>query len=225
MKIKNRMRYARKVRNSSRPSTQSLTPNGSISWKLYQDCRLELDRFLDVLYDKDFERLIIEGKPTEAALKDAWNKIYLEYTELAGEGSYNEVLGKVTKINGLNAKIFLINGIVQHLQIAFDPELIKMLHFMGFPCDMKQGDDPEVKLKPVIARAKRLVVEMDIAQKDLEKLQETTHGQAGREYFDDWLDALSKHRAYAVKAKDISVAQFCRAIKRLSDEAAKKKSV
>lgn len=221
MKIKSRMRYAKKAGIISQRNTPSLLPTGSTSWRLYQDCRLELDRFLDVLYDKDFDRLIIEGRPTEAALKEAWNKIYLQFTEISGEGSYNEVLDKVTKINTLNAKIYLIDGIVKHLKIGFDPILVKMLNEMGFPCDLKEDEDPEKKLKMVVARAKRLVIEMDIAQKDLDKLQEVHQGTTGREYYEDWLDALSKHRTYAVKAKDITVSQFCRAIKKLSDESIK----
>jgi hypothetical protein len=222
MKVKNRMRYTRKQGSTTSPNTGSPSKAVSSSWRLYQDCgRLDLERFLDVLYDKEFDRLIIEGSPPEQAIKDAWNKIYLQYSEMAGDGSYNEALDKTTKVNLLNGKIFLINGIVQHLKMGFDPELVKMLNFMGYPCDLKLGDDPEPKLKQVIARAKRLVIEMETAQRDLEKLQAIATTGTGRDYYDDWLDALSRHRAYTVKAKDITVTQFFKAIKRVNEESLK----
>jgi hypothetical protein len=216
------MRYAKRGRITSPPSSESPSKAVSASWKLYQDCsKLELDRFLDVLYDKDFDRLIIEGQPPEQVIKDAWNKIYLQYTELANDGSHNEVLDKVTQVNVLNGRIILINGIVAHLEIGYDEDLVKMLNQLGIPCDLKADEDPAKKLKAVNARAKRMVVQMEILQKELYNMQETTEKVQGRDYYDDWLDALSRNRMYAVKAKDITVTQFFRAIKRLNEESVK----
>lgn len=222
MKYKNRMHYAKKRGPFSAQSLALRTPASSASWKLYQSCdKIDLERFLDVLFDKEFDRLIIEGAPPEAAIKEAWNAIYLQYSELANDGTYNETLDKVMQVNTLNAKIFLVDGIVKHLMLAYDKKLVGILHNMGYPCDLKEGEDPEAKLKNVVARAKRLVVQMDIAQKDLERLQGIHHETSGRDSFDDGLDALSKHRGYTVRAKDITVTQFLRSIKRLNEETLK----
>jgi hypothetical protein len=191
---------------------------------LYRDARIELDRFIDVLYYKDYSRLVIEGTPPEPALKEAWDAIYVEYCELANDGSYNEVLEKGKEVQVLNAKITLIDGIVNHLRLEYHADAIGLLRGLGIPCDLLSDEDPEPKLKRVLAYGKRFVVQLDIARAVLAKAQEVKKSEAGTEYFDDWLLALGQSFGYAVRAKDLTVAQFCRAIKKLNQQASKKQA-
>lgn len=206
-------------------SSAPLKPSGSgsSSWTLFRDGRIWLDRFIDVLHHREFNRLIIEGNPPEEALKEAWDAIYMEYCELMNDGSYNELLEKSKEVQMLNGRITLIDGIVKHLRITYDAVLVNVLKDMAIPCDLQPDDpDPEFKLKKVLAWGKRLVIQMDQARKAVSEAQADKQGELGDNYFDDWLLALSKSYGYMVKAKDITLVQFCRAIKKLNKEAEKK---
>jgi hypothetical protein len=216
--------FARKKSTELSLSSAPLKPSNSTgsSWTLYRDGRIELDRFIDVLYHKEYHRLIISGNPPDEVLKEAWDAIYLEYCELMADGTYNELLEKSKHVQLLNGRITLIDGIVKHLRLCFDQVLVDMLGTMAIPCDLSIDDpEPEFKLKKVLAWGKRFVVELDVARKDLEKAQAQKRQEQGDDYFDEWLMALSKAYGYAVKAKDITVTQFCRAIKKLNKEAEK----
>lgn len=181
-----------------------------------------MDRFIDVLNHKEYHRLIISGNPPLEALREAWDNIYVQYCELQSDGTYNELLEKGKDIQVLNGRITLIDGIVKHLRLSYDETLVKVLRDMAIPCDLFRNDpDADIKLKKVLAWGKRLVVQLDIARKELEKAQAEKRQEVGEDYFDDWLMALSKAYGYAVKAKDITVAQFCKAIKKLNKEAEK----
>lgn len=189
---------------------------------MYRDGRIELDRFIDALHYREFNRLVIAGNPPEEVIKEAWDAIYLEYCELMNDGTYNELLEKSKEVQVLNARITLIDGIVKHLRLSYDERLVKLLRDMAIPCDLQPNDpDTELKLKKVLAWGKRLIIQLEAARKEVAKAQGEKREQAGEDFFDDWLLALSRAYGYAVRAKDMTMAQFCRAIKKLNKQAEK----
>lgn len=190
----------------------------------YRDCRIELDRFLDVLYDKEYSRLVIEGNPPESILKEAWNTIYLQFCELSQEGEYNELLDKTKKMQELNARIVLLDGIVMQLQLDYDPLLIRYVNEMAIPLVLTAEEDPIKKLKQVQGRVKRMILELRKLETEVQALQSNQRDQTGIDYYEDWLSIMSKSFQYAVRAKDITVMQFVRNQKRLNEQAKKQKN-
>lgn len=206
-------KHKRSAKTKSIKRTSLLTPlrpsaSISSSSKWYRDCRIELDRFLDALYEKDYRRLIIEGSVPEEVLKEAWRTIYAQYCELTQEGTYNELLDKSMQIQELNARIALLEGIIQQLQWSYDPLLVRLVNEMAIPLQLTADEDPYKKLKQVQGRVKRMLFELGKLEKEIEVLQSSHQHGSGVEVFEDWLAAMSRHFQYAVKAKDISVLQF-----------------
>lgn len=171
-----------------------------------------------MLYEKEYDRLIIEGPVLEATLKEAWSKIYLEYCDLTNDASYNELFDKTKRIQEMNARISLLDNIVQCLQLKFSSRMVQIVNEVGIGLDLKGDEDPAPKLKMVQGRLKRMILDMENLKKDVEQLQLDKRGSAGIEQFEDWLQIMSKSYGYAVKAKDISVIQFVRNQKRLTEQ-------
>lgn len=216
-------KHKRSAKTKSTKRTSLLTPlrpSSSIfsSSKWYRDCRIELDRFLDALYEKDYSRLIIEGGVPEEVLRDAWRTIYAQYCELTQEGTYNELLDKSIQVQELNARITLLDGIIQQLQLNYDPLLVRLVNEMAIPLQLTPDEDPYKKLKQVQGRVKRMLFELGKLEKEVEAIQATHQEGSGIEVFEDWLSAMSRHFQYAVKAKDISVLQFVRNQKMLQKQ-------
>jgi hypothetical protein len=197
--------------------------SGTSSLKLYQDCRLSLEAFQDALFDHDYSGLIIEGRPTKRQLQDAWGKIYLNYCELS-DTAQSPMVEKIKQVQYLNARVELGRGIASHLEQVYDAELVAMISQLGVPgVNCAPGDDRKPTVKLMLAYVKRWATDRDVAQKELDELQSENGAKIGREYFDDWLEALSAARRYAVRAVDITVAQFVRATKKLSEQYSKPK--
>lgn len=200
-----------------------LRPSSSISSssKWYRDCRIFLDRFMDVLFEKEYSRLTIEGNPSEEILKEAWRAIYAQYCELMQDGQYNELLDKTKKMQEMNARIVLLDGIVLQLQLDYDPLLIQYVNEMAIPLALTPDEDPVKKLKQVQGRMKRMIFELKKLENEVEALQNIQAEQTGIEHFEDWLSIMSRSYGYAVLAKDITVAQFIRNQKKLNQQSLK----
>lgn len=165
--------------------------------------------------------MIIEGDAPESVLKEVWAAIYLQYCELQQDGTYNELFDKTKKIQELNGRITLLDGIVQHLQLCYDPLLVKMMNEMGIGLELEATEDPMKKLKIVQGRIKRMIMDMQNIERDIEGLQNEKRETNGLEYYEDWLGAMSRAYGYAVRSKDISVMQFVRNQKKLNEQSLK----
>lgn len=212
------MRFAKKTQTERYSSLRHslLSPKTSKDWTLYQDLRLSLEIFLDCLFDNNFSRLIISGKPPMDAVMEAWNKIYLDYYHGAG-GSDSELVEKTKDIQVLNAKITFVDGAIQLLSMTYNKEMVDMINSFNIRCDLKPGEDPFKKLNVVAKRAKRLIVEMEILQTELNGLQSKETKESSRDDFDDALLSLSKFQGYAVKPSDISTSQYLKGMQRMND--------
>lgn len=147
--------------------------------------------------------------------------IYLQFCEISQEGQYNELLDKTKKMQELNARIVLLDGIVQQLQLDYDPLLIQYVNEMAIPLVLAPDEDPIKKLKQVQGRMKRMIFELRKLEKEVEDLQNIQRDETGMEYYEDWLSVMSKSYGYAVRAKDITVMQFVRNQKKLNAQAQK----
>lgn len=194
------------------------------SYKLYQDLRIQLEKFLDCLYDQDFSSLIISNpenkKISFEELQDSWNKIYLAYWQIASGGIDNPVISCIKQIEEINAKLIFVDSAVIQLASTFDQDIVDMLNYFGLRCKIKK-DDPTLykQLYAITNRARRWVIDQGEIRARLEKLQaDQTEKGSQREEFDDAIIAISKYQGYGVKASDITVAQYLKVMKRMEDE-------
>jgi hypothetical protein len=185
---------------------------------------------LDCLFDKDLSGLIISGEPSEEELKKAWNKIYTEYVGMMSDGTYNEVLDKILDINEISAKIFFVEKACEFLISEFDLEINRILNEYGLQTQMTEKDSLQErvnKIKMIKARAKTWIVRQQVLEKEFEEIQttRTKTTEVGRYYFEDALDAISRVRKYPILVNQISVIQFCRALKQMEKDYIKSQSL
>lgn len=222
LKLKNRIAYVKRPGAISRQSGEQPSKKDSTSWKLYQDCRVPLNIFLDCLFDKEYEGLILKGKPPEHEILEAWFKIHNEYSELICNDSGNELYQKTIEINYLSGKIFVVDKIVKHLQVSYNTDLVEILKYYGVACGINENENAEArykKLEMVVARVRRWITDVDVLKKQYyELLGDQTEKKGGYEFFEDSLTNISIFRKTNVTAKDISVRQFAKALKSMERE-------
>lgn len=227
MKTKSRIAYAKKPGTILRPRLEQQQKIDSRSSKFYQDCRVPLDRYIDCLFDKEYERLIIKGHPTRQQLLEAWEKICVEYSELDNDGQGNELFQKTVEIQYLSTKVFIVDKAVRHLQIAFNDELLGMLKYYGVASGLnaENWEDQDIrfqKLENIISKAKLWLTEMDILRVTFDELVGKQSGsKGGVEHFEDWLTNISTWRKYNVRDNEINVRQFLKAKKSIEKESIK----
>lgn len=225
MKKGNRFAYAKKGANTSQQASKTHLKIDSKSIKLYQDCRVPLDIFLDCLFDKEYDRLIIKGEPSEENLITAWESIYLEFSELTTNGSGNELFQKTVEINYLSTKLYVVRKILQHLYIAYSEVNVKILYHYGVAGTLNSLDSYEERCKKLNLISKKIrtwETDMQTLHKEFEQLQgEGTANQGGRDYFEDGLSSLSAFRKYSILEKDITVRQFIKGLNQLEQYAIK----
>jgi hypothetical protein len=179
---------------------------------------------LDCLYENELESLIVDGDPPVEEIQNAWNKLHAEYSGLMMSDKHSQELELVQAVNTINGKLVLVDGIIQHLLICYDKELVDILNALFLKCDLQENDTLNVthkKLKGVAIRAKKLVAQLQLKENELKKIQEASKGQTGREYYSKTLLLLSKENGYAMREKDITVYQFITAVNMLNDKITK----
>jgi len=220
MKRGNRTRYTKKPGSTFRsPSGKPLNVESN-HWKLYQDCRVPLDVFLDCSYDGDFDGLVIKGDPPENIIREAWEAIYKEFCELVGGG--NELFEKTVEINTIVAKVGLVDMILKHFRVSVNDELIAILKREGVDCGIKMDDDPLTrykKMEQVVGRAKLWMLNLEVLRKEFDELQiEHSKLQGGREAYETNLMNLSHYRKYSIQPKDLTVRQYLKSLKQMEEE-------
>lgn len=205
------------------PKRQVLLGNTkSVTYKIWTDCRVPLDVFLECLFDKDYSGLVRSGKPPKHIVMEAWGKIYVEYADLSNDSNPNELFELTIKINYLASKIFIIDKCVKHFGISWNDELYKILRFYGVDFGITIDDALEVrvkKLKRAKSRASRWRIDLDVMYKEFEKMQgDAESTQGGIAGFEHNLLNISAYRKYAILAKDISVRQYIKVMKTMEQE-------
>lgn len=179
---------------------------------------------MDCILDNNLRGLIIEGSPTDKELCETWDKVYVQSCQLSQNGTYNEVFSVLKDIDDLRAKITIANNIIRHLEISFDQDLVNILNTLALKCNLKEDDTREVtvnKLNGVIARMKKWFPRLTEREAKLEELRSSNTLKMDRNYFDDWMDAISKDSGYHVRSNEITVSRFYRAMNKLNKQAEK----
>lgn len=140
------------------------------------------------------------------------------------EGVYNELLDKTMKVQELNARIVFLDGAIELLLRCYEASIVRMINEMGIALLLGPNDDQVKALKMVQGRVKRMAFDKRKLEEEIDKIQADHGEEMTLEHFDDWLSIMSRAYGYAVKAKDITVMQFVRNIKKLNKEAEKRKA-
>lgn len=188
----------------------------------YSSCSdLPLSVFIQVLTTSETKWLIKSGKPSKIQLKEAWEKIFDEYSNLSENKQQNYLLNLLREYYSIPNKLHIIQTIVDNLAVRYDAELIRLLREMGF----RHSYSPETferDLKLTVTQAKGLVLKYRSLYDDLEKLQ-SQDSKAEPSDYDLILSELSKYQCYRLDPKQITVSEFCAIVNRFKRDNKPKK--
>jgi len=189
---------------------------------IYQSCtELPLYLFIKVLTTGELIHLVQRGKPKKEQLKEAWDKIFAEYSALSENKQNNYLLSLLRDYYSIPNKIVIIQTIVDELSKGYNKELTDKLRELGF----RHAYRPETymqDLKITVTQAKGLILKYKTCYDDLERLQEKNSKAEPTDY-DLILSELSKYQGYRLDPKQITVSEFCAIVKRFKQDNKPKK--
>jgi len=181
------------------------TLHRSIRTLLYED-------FLNVITNGELAPLIISGTPPIDELITAWETITEEYAEAIKNNRSRSVFDCYKKIVRLQAQIQIIDAGLMFLEKQFDEEIAAVIANMGYTM-ITYDEDTEVylnRIKRVRTEAKTLIVLLNMAVSEYKIL--APDGKAASTNYQDYINELamlSKHMGYSIKAKEITVLEYC----------------
>jgi len=184
--------------------------------------KLPLSRFIDCLIDGDLSSLIIEGKPSEEELAQAWETILDEYQELLGSGDaeFKQFLSTCKELTGLQSKynkIALLLNVLENVGLVeeFATQVRRLIN-KNLKFDIKQGEQYKRDIKYCQGVLRSLHLQISIKEKAVEAIQKSNpkKGRAmTRLDFQTILVNLSDFSGYLL-TDQITVADYCTRINR-----------
>lgn len=184
------------------------------SFTLHRSIRtLTYESFIQIITGEDLGPLIIEGTPPIDELISAWDNISDEYANAINTGKSKSVFEAYKKVVRLQAQVKMIDACLYYLEHGYDEEIAQILADAGYH-HIQPNDDREAYLKSinrVRTQAKTLVVVLNQAVAHYKLLSPDNEMKVERSYQDfmDELAILSKHQGYALRAKEITVLEYC----------------
>jgi hypothetical protein len=224
-KYLNWLRKKQKQQGSRKPSTGT-RKNDSVSYQHQQHSdtpssftlhrsikTLCYESFILIITGEDLGPLIISGQPPVDELVSAWNTIADEYAEAIKTGKSKSVFEAYKKVVRLEAQIKMIDACLYYLTQYYDEEIATILSENGYHF-IAPNDDTEVYLREiniVRTQAKTLIVILNQAVAHYRLLSPDNELKFERSYQDflNELAVLSEHQGYALRPKEITVAEYC----------------
>lgn len=201
---------------------------------------LPLSVFRQVQIKKNFYALIIEGKPTEKELLDAWDDIRDEYNDRMQDGTSKLHFNLLKEVALLKIKLQKIDMCIEVLetelaipyvppQQKFKDKLNEMVE-SKFKFDRTKPEEFRAELKRARNRSKSILINYEIKNRNLEAIngKNCEIKPPSDEYYDSLLNELSLFAKYEIQ-DNITVSRFCdmvlkynRHVKHLEEQAKKK---
>lgn len=177
---------------------------------------LPYDCFVQIITGEDLGPLIIEGQPPVDELVSAWDTISDEYSNAIKSGKSKNVFAAYKKYVRLDSQMKMIDAALYYLTEMYDEEIATILHDNGYRLITPDPDREKylAQIDFVRTQAKTLVVMLNLAAAQYKLLAPDNEHKIERDYqgFMDELAILSKHQGYAIRAKEITVLEYCAVI-------------
>jgi hypothetical protein len=176
--------------------------------KVYDGCDdLPLFNFIKIITTDDLKWLVVSGTPGDDELKDAWDKVSLEYQELTQDTKSKQLTSLKAEIAYLTNQIFWTQSVVDQITWAYSPEWATLLNELGFRFRYEDGPELHRELEITIAQSKSLVVELEERKAELEELTKGNEKTTEAGYYVLLAD-IGKYMGSIINPKEVTVTQF-----------------
>jgi hypothetical protein len=187
------------------------------SYEVYSQCTdLPIYNFVKCSVSGDLKYLVKSGSPDN--LDEVWDKIKNEYAELCNDTSQAYLLNMVVKIDMLDKRLIIIQGIVDQLSKRRNEDLITMLQVeLGFPF---QYIDLETDLKNTITKAKFDLLTLKTLEAEYKAYLEENKGgkELTEQDYEEQMIMLSKWQQCKYTLRDTTVSEYVALINRFNAE-------
>lgn len=185
--------------------------------ELYLRCdQLPLNIFIDCLIDEDLSGLIISGNPSKERLARTWEQIYIEYIDInqSAESLYSlrlqsEIALLSDEIQRVEEILYLISPVMLPFCLGAESELVEVLRSYGYRQTIDFTTEYSKVLVSIRNRLNPKKLRLDSRINELtEYIKSKASGKLTRSVFDTNLVRMSRFQGYAVRAKEITVAEY-----------------
>ena len=189
----------RKETSASSPTTGIGTPSPIRLLRTLSECPIAV--FKKALCSGDLSLLIVSGEPTEEQLLDAWNDIYFDYAAVLKSDSSDYTFKLAKDIGLLKHHLYYVEWAVLFLRLKYEPEVVEELQAIGY-FDLEYSEDQaewERRLNRVISLAKTKVHDLEMLEKDYERISKTSEGKpVTEEQFNQTVLELARFQGYRI---------------------------
>jgi hypothetical protein len=187
------------------------------AYSLHRSIRtLPYDCFVQIITGEELKPLIISGTPPVDELVSAWDNISDEYSNAIKSGKSKNVFAAYKKYIRIDSKMKMVDAALMYLTELYDEEIATILHQNGYRLITPEPDREKYlkQIRFVRSQAGSLVVMLNQAVAAYKLLAPDNEHKVERDYqsFIDELAILSKHQGYALRAKEITVLEYCAVI-------------
>ena len=139
-------------------------------------------------FEGDLSGLIVDGKPTELQLANAWETLFLQYCDKVEAREVTYRIRLKSEVSLLTKKVEFGKIWVKLLSIIHSPELIKALKVIGFDDFELNPEEPQqfkADLMRIKAELSMLSFTLKVKSAELQAIEEDSHSgdKADRAYF------------------------------------------
>lgn len=194
---------------------------------------LPLNKFIDCMIDGNLSALIVTGFPNPEILKQAWDNILAEYSDVIGSQEHRMIFQLWKEVAIMKVSVDMIrimaargNDINEDkgiLRIVYIKAMADELNtILGTSCKFNWADQKTYndELDKCVNRGKALLIQYDMKCLQFAALQKQAEGKTDvkidRQYFTSILITLSDHAKYRIE-ESIKMSEYCERVKRFSD--------
>ena len=157
--------------------------------------------FKKALCHGDLSLLIVSGQPTDAQLLEAWNEIYFDYAAVLKSDNSDYTFNLAKDIGLLRHHLAYVEWAVLLLRLRYEPAVVEELQTIGY-FDLEYSEDPaewQRRLNRVVSLAKTKVHDLEMLEKDYERLNKTSEGKSvTEEEFNQTVLELARFQGYRI---------------------------
>lgn len=193
---------------------------------------LPLNKFIDCMVDKNLSALIISGYPSAGLLKEAWDNILNEYSDIIGSQEHRMIFQLWKEVAVMKVSVDQIRLLAARGSDTEDKGILRMVYIkemadelnriLGTDCKFNWEDQNtyHAELDKCVNRGKALLIQYDMKTLQFAALEKQAKGEESapitRQYFTSILITLSDYAKYRIE-ETIKMSEYCERIKRFAE--------
>ena len=173
--------------------------------------QLTIDTFIQCLFRKNYNVLILSGTPYIEEIKNQWNVLYEQYVQSVGNPIYEQIRDNLSQLVKLQSDLLIIRTALVGFSLGYNNELAGNLTKIGINLtfDISNMTEFSRNITILISKAKSKEVKIAMIQNQVEKLEkDSNHTQATEADFRDGITTISRYMGFIINPNIVDMNQY-----------------